>query len=57
LFFQNLNLFKVSSNAPILFRQASSIGTLEDVLENMQTRIGSLKSTVDRFLNNFLFKN
>ncbi len=39
---------KVSSNAPILFRQATSIGTLEDVLENMQTRIGSLKSTVDR---------
>jgi len=50
-------LFKVSSNAPILFRQASSIGTIEDVLENMQTRIGSLKSTVDRFLNNFFFKN
>jgi hypothetical protein len=42
-------LFKVSSNAPILFRQASSIGTIEDVLENMQSRIGSLKSTVDRF--------
>lgn len=39
---------QVSSNAPILFRQASSIGTIEDVLENMQTRIVSLKSTVDR---------
>lgn len=39
---------QVSSNAPILFRQASSIGTIEDVLENMQTRIASLKSTVDR---------
>jgi rRNA processing protein Gar1 len=39
---------QVSSNAPILFRQASSIGTIEDVLENMQSRIGSLKSTVDR---------
>ncbi|CAF3433686.1 unnamed protein product [Rotaria sp. Silwood1] len=36
---------QVSSNAPILFRQASSIGTIEDVLENMQSRIGSLKST------------
>ncbi|CAF3004969.1 unnamed protein product [Rotaria sp. Silwood2] len=39
---------QVSSNAPVLFRQASSIGTIEDVLENMQSRIGSLKSTVDR---------
>ncbi|CAF1351030.1 unnamed protein product [Adineta steineri] len=39
---------QVSSNAPILFRQASSIGTIEDVLENMQTRIKSLKATADR---------
>lgn len=48
--------FKVSSNAPILFRQASSIGTIEDVLENMQSRIGSLKSTVDRFVLLFIFE-
>ncbi|CAF0791631.1 unnamed protein product [Adineta ricciae] len=38
---------QVSTNAPVLFRQASSIGTIEDVLENMQTRIKSLKTTVD----------
>lgn len=42
-------MLQVSSNAPILFRQASSIGTLEDVLDNMQTRIGSLRATVDRW--------
>ncbi|CAF5163042.1 unnamed protein product, partial [Rotaria magnacalcarata] len=48
---------QVSSNAPVLFRQASSIGTIEDVLENMQSRIGSLKLTVDRFDIVFVFKN
>ncbi|CAF0814079.1 unnamed protein product [Didymodactylos carnosus] len=39
---------QVSSHDKDLIAQAANIGTLEDVLENMQSRIVSLKSTVER---------